>query len=322
MDRMPEDGPGNGRGAREGPAGAAPEASGPMAEADADCAEALMGRLARTIEREVIPRLMLVHRLPVACPIGHATSDPGIVAADVEHFARLVIADDDAAALGCIEALRERGVPVESLYLHLLAPAARHLGEMWNDDLCDFTAVTLGLGRLQQLLRRLSASFMEAPTILPPNGRRILLLPAPGEQHTFGLVMVGEFFRRAGWEVAGGAWERGGQAPLLVGVDWYDMVGFSMAAEIHVDALRSVVDAARQASVNPDIGIMVGGPAFIGKPEAVVQVGADVHSTDGRHAPGLAEQWIGQRIHRCPGASPRRAQSGDQHRVSDATGRM
>ena len=36
-----------------------------------------------------------------------------------------------------------------------IAPAALHLGEMWQQDLCDFFEVTLGVGRLQMLMNRL-----------------------------------------------------------------------------------------------------------------------------------------------------------------------
>ena len=48
---------------------------------------------------------------------------------------------DAATAAG----LRGRGVSVEALYVHLLAPAARHLGELWEDDRCHFADVTVGM---------------------------------------------------------------------------------------------------------------------------------------------------------------------------------
>ena len=45
--------------------------------------------------------------------------------------------------------LRERGVSVESLYLDLFGPIARRLGEMWEDDACDFSTVTVALGEMR-----------------------------------------------------------------------------------------------------------------------------------------------------------------------------
>ena len=63
------------------------------------------------------------------------------------------------AARTYVEALRAQGVSLESLYLDLLAGAARRLGEWWASDLCDFADVTVGVGRLQQILRELSPEF-------------------------------------------------------------------------------------------------------------------------------------------------------------------
>ena len=129
---------------------------------------------------------------------------------------------------------------------------------------------------------------------MQPKACSVLLLPSPGEQHTFGLVMVGEFFRRAGWDVSGGAWTTGADAATLVGAEWFDAVGFSLGAEIHLEALAESIRAVRQASSNPDVVVLVGGPLFGECPEYVQQVGADGMTIDGRDAPALAERLIAE----------------------------
>ena len=73
---------------------------------------------------------------------------------------------------------------------------------MWSEDECDFSTVTVALGRLQRLLRELSPAF-GTEIEYPANGRRALFAQAPDEQHSFGLSMVAEFFRRQGWDVFG-----------------------------------------------------------------------------------------------------------------------
>ncbi|RZI98931.1 MAG: cobalamin B12-binding domain-containing protein [Haliea sp.] len=253
-----------------------------------------MALLARAIEHEIIPRLMLAHRAPNECLETDLRDAPRLGPQDVERFARLVLARDDDVAHACVEAMRGRGVPIESIYLDLLAPVARHLGELWEQDLCDFTDVTLGLGRLQQVLRELSPAFGQSIDH-PTNGRRVLLLPSPGEQHTFGLVMVGEFFRLAGWDVAGGPSDAGVEPAALVRREWFDVVGFSTATDIHLTELQECIATVRQASLNPHLGIMVGGPLFAKHPECVGQVHADAAAADGRHAPILAEQLVARR---------------------------
>ena len=198
-------------------------------------ADERMAQLARAIEQEIIPRLMLAHRAAQECPDLPALAGETVSRQDVLDFAKLVLSQDDALAISCVHAMCARGISVERIYLDLLAPAARYLGELWNEDLCDFTEVTVGLGRLQRVLRELSPEFGHLVEH-PANGRRVLLLPSPGEQHTFGLVMVGEFFRRAGWDVAGGPWKAGTDAAEMAGAEWFDVIGFSLGAEIHLDA--------------------------------------------------------------------------------------
>jgi methanogenic corrinoid protein MtbC1 len=265
------------------------EAAGPLTEQSA--AEERLLRLAHAIEHDIIPRLMLVHRVADPCPSVPVAEGGRIGRAEVERFARLVVADDEDLPLACVEELRGRGISVEAIYLDLLAPTARYLGELWTEDLCDFTDVTVGLGRLQRVLRELSPALAREGE-MPEQGRRVLLLPSPGEQHTFGLVMVAEFFRRAGWQVAGGPWETAYDAPDLVAAERYDVVGFSLGSEVHLDALRDCVAAVRRTSRNRSVAIMLGGPIAQAHPEFAERIGADAVSRGGREAPAQAAQLI------------------------------
>ena len=252
-----------------------------------------MLQLARTIEQEIIPRLMLAHRASADTEIRPASSGKTITADEVTQFAKLVVSHEEDSALASIQTWRDRGISIESIYLDLLAPTARHLGELWNDDLCNFTDVTVGLGRLQRVLRELSPALgrnVEHPAM----GRRILLMPGPGEQHTFGLVMVGEFFRRAGWDVTGGAWAVAADAPAMVAAEWFDVIGFSIGAEIHLQSLASTIAAVRHATCNHDIAVLVGGPMLSQRSDVLNQVGADGMTIDASDAPALAERMVAE----------------------------
>lgn len=246
--------------------------------------------LSKAIEHEIIPRLMLAHPTAGECLSPEATGHQQVSDADVEAFTKLVLAPDENVAQACIEAMRSSGISVETIYTDLLAPVARHLGVLWEEDLCDFTEVTLGLGRLHQVLRELSPAFNQ--TNINASGHRVLLLPAPGEQHTFGLVMVSEFFRRAGWDVGGGPWEAGADPVLMVKGEWFDVVGFSLGNITQLDALAASIKIVRKSSLNTSICIIVGGPLFLAHPEYVAYVDADAASTDGAQAPSLAKKLI------------------------------
>lgn len=250
-----------------------------------------VGVLVRTIEHEIIPRLMLAHRAEVVC-LDLPEVSGGITATDVESFVKLVLSPDESLAGICVQAMRASGRSAEDICLALLAPVARRLGELWEQDLCDFTDVTFGLGRLHHILRDLSASF-ERPQDAPANGRRILLLPAPGEQHTFGLMMVAEFFRHEGWDVEVSLGE-GEDAAAVACAEWFDVVGFTAGVDTKVQALTETISRVRARGPNSRLCIMVGGPLFLRTPELAQQVGADGMARDGRSAPAVAVQLVSQ----------------------------
>ncbi|MGL4395388.1 MAG: cobalamin B12-binding domain-containing protein, partial [Hyphomicrobium sp.] len=118
----------------------------------------------------------------------------------------------------------------------------------------------------------------------PSSGRCALILPLPGEQHSLGVLIVEEFFRRAGWDV----WAPLGinQADLLqlVGQERFDVVGFSVSGEGLLDRIASGIHDVRKASINPHVVVMVGGRFFNEHPEYVAKVGADVTDLDGSQA--------------------------------------
>lgn len=253
--------------------------------------EERLSRLVDTIERDIIPRLVRAHA-PVA---GEGSGTHAPTREEVLAFTGQVLSHDDAGIHQQLSSLRARGVSVESIYVHLLAPAARHMGELWEDDRCHFGDVTVGMGRLQQLMRSLSTAF--GTEIDPPaGGRRVLLMPAPGDQHTFGLSMVAEFFARAGWEVVGVMDPQATGFENRVKEEWFDLVGISAGSSTRLDSMLSCIAKVRRLSHNRSVAVMVGGPLFTSRPELVEQLGADGVATDGQHAPALAERLLGRRI--------------------------
>lgn len=253
--------------------------------------------LARTLEHEIIPRLVEAHRSDAEQGASNDQLSGSIVHAEVERFTESLVRGDEPALMATLSALRERGLSVEQLLIDLLAPAARHLGHMWCEDRCYFTDVTIGLGRLQRMMRELSPAF-GTEVAHPPNGRRVLLVRAPGEQHSFGLSMVAEFFRRAGWEVVSAGEGEDADPVTAVRREWFDVVGFSAGSEARLDWLPACIAAVRRSSCHREVAVLVGGPVFTLRPHLARQVGADATASDGSEAPGLAESLLAGRVKR------------------------
>lgn len=248
--------------------------------------------LARTIEAEIIPRLMLAHR-STALPEGLEPSAGRVVPGvrEVAELVRLVLGVDPDRPRDYVNELRKDGLSLQVIYLDLLAPAARRLGVLWEEDLCDFTQVTLGLWRLQQVVYDLSPSFQSSQP-RTAHRRRAMLVPVPGSQHTFGVLLVAEFFRRAGWEVWSEPAASTVQLVHAVRSEWFDVIGLSLGSEAHVSRMASVILALRKASMNPGAVVMIGGPVVALRPELVALVGADVTATSATHAVSLAERMV------------------------------
>ncbi len=231
-----------------------------------------------TIEHRILPHLLSLHP-PQA--IGVVTE------ADVLALARRAVAEDGAPMFVALEEMLAAGMSVEALCLDLLAPAARQLGILWEQDEYHFTEVTAGVARLQQALRRLLPA-VQANVRYSHSLPRILMVPVPGEQHRFGLAMAADFFHRAGWTVCSGM-SPGLDALLgLVRTRRFDVVGFSASCERHVPMLVRALRGVREASCNTQVVTMVGGPLFAMHPEIGIQLGADVMATDGALAPAQA----------------------------------
>ena len=75
-----------------------------------------------------------------------------------------------------------------------------------------------------------STAFMPSVEAHDPR-RSALLIPVPGEQHTFGLVMVAEFFLRAGWEVHSDPLASNEGVSSAVRNRWFAVAGIALVRE-------------------------------------------------------------------------------------------
>ena len=247
--------------------------------------------LASTIEGEIIPRLVLAQRAASGDERPHRKGPLVLDAGHIDELASLLVTQDAPVALAYVEAIRGQGTSLGSIYLDLLAPTARRLGELWHEDRCSFFEVTLGLCALHQLLRSLAPGTVRGASDAALD-RRVLLCPAPGEQHTFGLVMVGEFFRRSGWDVRFEAPETVADLSRLVRGDYFAVVGITVGCTTPLKVVAPAILAARRASCNRSLGVLVGGSVINARPEFVSLMGADATAGDGRRAVRQAEDLV------------------------------
>jgi MerR family transcriptional regulator, light-induced transcriptional regulator len=229
--------------------------------------------LSRLIEGEIIPRLLVAHRSDTRAG-AVADGDGAITEDEVEAFAPLSLQVEADMLLEHVESILRRGVSVDTLLVDLLAPAARKLGEFWEEDRCDFVDVTMGLWRLQEIVHELSARLPVDRRALA-GGRRALFASMPGDQHSFGTVVIDELFCREGWMTDRLSEVSTPELIERVRAEWFDLVGLTISCDCHIAPLPSIIAALRHGSRNPRVCVMVGGRVFAEDAGLVAKVGAD-----------------------------------------------
>ncbi|MEA1830693.1 cobalamin B12-binding domain-containing protein [Methylobacterium durans] len=256
------------------------------------------GHLARVVEAEIIPRLMLAHAPRLSSGRGHARPGRKPSEAEIATFSDLILAPPCVEVEARIESLIADGLSLESLLLDLLAPTARHLGALWEEDVCDFADLTVAMGRLQRIMHDLSLRYAEE-SFDPLRGRSILLSPCPGETHIFGLSMLERFFRDAGWDVVGTALDAAENPLARASTEWFDVIGLSLHCEVHLPKLTEAVREIRRRSHNCDVRILVGGSIFVDNPGLASLVDADATAVDARAAVLVAESLLDLQARAC-----------------------
>jgi methanogenic corrinoid protein MtbC1 len=174
-----------------------------------------------------------------------------------------------------IERMQKSGHSLISLYMNLIPASTRRLQELWENDENSFTEVTFALGRAQNLIHQLSPIFVNQANFSDFKGNA-LLINVPGSQHTLGILMLGEFFKLAGWNTAVEIEISSDELKDRIRSQACDLVAISVSTEAQWDTMESLLKDIKRISKNKGVLTMVGGPLFDFKPELVNACSADV----------------------------------------------
>lgn len=273
----------------------------PVIAADGSPLSWLRPGVARTLEGQVIPRLLALHRphppqaMPAPAhlvpapsagtveggsqtarplqPVGEQPVDNLAVAPNltlvgaaagllnVGWAADLALGADDAALLDATDRLLLQGWSEEAVQLDWLGPAAAELGLRWERDDCSFSDVTIGLVRLQCAARRMGR---RGPSRLAADA-------TPAAPRILLAAVAGEQ-HGFGLSLVADAFRRHGWdvAVAVAGVspvqrvarEAFDLVGLSVGSQARAARVPALSDELRRASRRPGLGVLLGGPLF------------------------------------------------------------
>ena len=250
------------------------------------------------------------HRSPSSVPLLHALThyvipaiykeklegvlaQPVLSQTNIAELAKSAMAADPAAALALVNRWLVQGLPLDAIYVQGVSGAAQLLGQWWDEDRVSFVDVTLGANRLQDLIfngyRYLTG---ENKSSAPMHNFTILLAKPAASQHSLGLMVVSEIFRRHHWRVYSDSQSTPEALERTLAGEWVDVLGISVAYEQHIPAVAQSVIVSRRHSVNKHLCVMVGGPQVALRQRLAQEVGADIACADAAAATALAYQFV------------------------------
>lgn len=180
--------------------------------------------------------------------------------------------------------------PVHDLYLHVLQPVLREVGERWHagqlsvaeEHYCTTTS-ELVMGQLYPLLVQ-----------RPRYGRRLVATAVAGDLHITGLRMVADFLEYDGWDV----FYLGASTPTpdllrLLTDRRAELLVLAASMPHHVPLTRQIIADLRQLPGGAAVRVLVGGRPFNQSATLWQEVGADGSAPDAWQAVLAARQLFG-----------------------------
>ncbi len=218
-----------------------------------------------------------------------------------------LVAGDEAGAWALIEATQAGGAGPDEIYLDLLVPALRSLGDRWASGNLTVADEHRASGVALRLIGRLGPRFAR-----PGRKRGTIVLGAPsGERHAIPVAVVADLLRQVGFEVvdlgpdtppssfaeaAEQAAVAGQLVAVLIGVTVPGSLASARAAAAAVaevsDRLAAGSEAGPGQSTLPAIPVLVGGAA-VADASAAEQLGAHCYTgTSGADAVSAVERLM------------------------------
>lgn len=199
----------------------------------------------------------------------------GTIAHFVAQLQRAVTTGGTTDGVSTLRHMIEAGVRPEDIADHYIPAVARRLGDLWCEDEVGFATVTIGVARLQGLLRDLE-DLAGARGTEEPGGAALLIVVASGVYHTLGAMVLTGQLRRQGHAVRLMLGAEPDAVAVAVRQARFDAVLVSSADGAPAEGVRRLVHAVKNATGSPP-PVVIGGTVL----ETAAEIGADILTLTG-----------------------------------------
>lgn len=174
--------------------------------------------------------------------------------------------------------LKKARVSAAALADLYIPEAARRMGDAWADDQMSWLDVSIGVGRLQSLLREIGMAWVADQAGDTGHGTVLLIVP-DREQHTLGPMVAMGQMRRYGISVCLRIAPSHNELRSLMAARQFDGVLISIATKDKLESVSNTVQFIKAVSGKP-MPIVVGGAVTPKVEDLAAATGADLASND------------------------------------------
>ncbi|MCY4153130.1 MAG: cobalamin B12-binding domain-containing protein [Aestuariivita sp.] len=189
---------------------------------------------------------------------------------ELDYLCQVLCAKHSYRANKFIHELLQVGLPLDRIYRKYLAEAARRLGTDWENDTRSFEQVSLASARIYKIMDSLRK---RQPVPVQSCQPRLAFAAVPGEQHTLGVEMATDLFRREGWDVAHLVGPSHEEILLTLEDKSIFLLGLSASGSRHQAALIRLILALRM--IRPEVRVIVSGAITQTENSLALNVGID-----------------------------------------------
>ncbi len=174
--------------------------------------------------------------------------------------------------------MKRNRVSVAALADVYIPAAARRMGEAWHEDRMSWMDVSIGVARLQSLLREIGAAWAADQAGDTGHGTVLLIVP-DREQHTLGPMVAMGQMRRFGVSVCLRIAPGYDELRSLVTTRNFDGVLISVAVEEKLESVAKMVGFLKSVLKTP-LPVIVGGAVMATRDDVAAATGADFASNE------------------------------------------
>lgn len=209
-----------------------------------------------------------------------------------EAYLGAIRGGDRRRAFQAIDAARDAGLDLASIYLGVFQPALREIGCLWQNNEITVAEEHLATAITQAAMAR---AYERAFAWRTDTSRTLIAACADVERHEVGLRMLCDLLDLEGWHTT----YLGSTVPVeslaaMVRRLRPDVVALSAALSPHLPRIRAMVEAIKDALGDARPLIIVGGRPFLDDPSLAQRLGADLTAENAVDAVRL----LGERVHR------------------------